>query len=344
MLSQLVSRSPFLQACRGQVPEVTPIWLMRQAGRILKPYRELREKYRSLEPLFTTPELAAEITLMPIRLLEVDAAILFTDLVTPLVPMGCSCHYRPGPVLARPVRTRKEVEKLRPVCVETDLAFVLESIRLVRRELPPDIPLIGYAGAPFTLASWAVEGKSSRDFSTFRRLLYADPETAHLLLDKVTQVIADFLVAQIRSGAQAIQLFDTSVGILSPTDFQRFALPYLQRLFAALASEQVPRLYFPLASDHLLLWLGQIGADVLSLDWRTDLAQAFASFPELALQGNLDPCALFAPAEELVAQAQAILRVARGHPHIFNLGHGVLPETPFDQVRRLVDAVHNFSG
>ncbi|MFA6109930.1 MAG: uroporphyrinogen decarboxylase [Candidatus Latescibacterota bacterium] len=333
---------PFLRACRGEPAASTPVWLMRQAGRILPPYRELREKVGSIESLFTTPELAAQVTLMPVELLGVDAAILFTDLVTPLAPMGCPFEYRPGPVFARPVRTRQEVLELRPINTEADLPFVVETVQLVRRALPAGIPLIGYAGAPFTLATWAVEGKGAKDFSAFRAMLYQDPGTAHLLLDRLTEVAIEFLRAQIRAGAEAVQVFDTSVGVLSAAGFARFGLPYLQRVFAALADAKVPRIYFPLAGSHLLALAGQTGADVLSLDWRVDLAEAFRAFPGIPLQGNLDPCALLAPVDELLIQARTVLEAARGQAHVFNLGHGVLPETPLDNVRRLVDAVHEF--
>jgi uroporphyrinogen decarboxylase len=337
--------SRFLQACSGQVPDITPIWLMRQAGRILKPYRDLREKHASLRTLFNTPELAAEITLMPVHMLGVDAAILFTDLVTPLEAMGCRFAYDPGPVFENPVRTREDVERLRPVDTATDLSFVLETIRLVCRELPPSIPLIGYGGSPFTLATWIVEGKGSKDFSMLRRLLYRDPQLAHLLLDKLTDVVIDFLEAQIRAGAQAVQLFDTSVGLLSPQMFAAFAAPYLRRIFSALGKSGVPRIYFPLAGPHLLPHLGELGVEVLSIDWRTDLEQAFAHFsPEQVMQGNLDPCVLYASGEQIVSRTRAILQAARGRSHIFNLGHGILPDTPFDNARLLVDTVHEITA
>ena len=339
------SPSPFLQACNQQIPALKPVWLMRQAGRILKPYRDLKEKTGSLLELFQTPDLAAEITLMPVEMLGVDAAILFTDLVTPLEPMGCPFKYAPGPVCAHPARTRKEVEALRPMRTEADLPFVLETIRLVRRALPASVPLIGYGGGPFTLATWATEGESSREFAQFRRLVYADPQTAHLLLDKLTEVTIDYLRAQIRAGAQAIQVFDTSVGVLSPPMFEQVALPYLQRVFAALEELRVPRIYFALGASHLLHLLPRVGADVLSLDWRTDISRAFRLVDgKMALQGNLDPCALLAPAEAFVREAQNILRQTAGQPHIFNLGHGVLPDTPFDHVRLLVETVHEYSA
>lgn len=338
------SESSFLQACSGKVADTTPVWLMRQAGRILAPYRALREKHGSIHTLFNTPQLAAEITLMPVHQLGVDAAILFTDLVTPLQAMGCHFAYAPGPVFEHPLRTLQDVEKLRRVDSATDLDFVMETIRLVRAELPRTVPLIGYGGSPFTLATWAVEGRSAKDFSQFRRMLCAAPQVAHRLLARLTDVLIDFLQAQVRAGAQAIQLFDTSVGLLSQADYREFVLPYLQRIFTALAETGVPRIYFPLAASHLLSMAGQTGADVLSLDWREDLGEAFARFsPNLVLQGNLDPCALFAPREQLIDQVRALLACAAGRPHIFNLGHGVMPDTPFDQVRLLVDTVHEFS-
>lgn len=338
------SASHFLTACSGQIPDVTPVWLMRQAGRILPPYRALREKHSSIQTLFTTPELATEITLMPVSMLGVDAAILFTDLVTPLEAMGCPFSYSPGPVFEHPVRTREDVERLRPINVADDLPFVPEIIRLVRGELPPTVPLIGYGGSPFTLATWLVEGKGSKDFSMFRRLLYADPELAHLLLGKLTEGIISFLRSQVEAGAQALQIFDTSVGLLSPDAFQQFVRPYLQRVFAALGELGVPRIYFPLAAPHLMPFVGDLGADVLSIDWRIDLENAFQRFsPGLALQGNLDPCTLYASPDRLAEQVRAILRCARGRPHIFNLGHGVLPDMPYDNVRRLVETVHQFA-
>jgi len=335
----------FLQVCSGKTPDATPVWLMRQAGRVLEPYRELREKHGAILTLFKTPELAAEITLMPVSMLGVDAAILFTDLVTPLEPMGCGFAYDPGPVFAHPVRTRQDVEALRPVAPESDVPFVLETIRLVREQLPSRIPLIGYAGAPITLATWIVEGRSSRDFSAFRRLLFSDPETTCLLLEKLTQVVIDFLRAQVRAGAQAVQLFDTSIGVLSSAVFQQMALPYLQRIFSALADSGVPRIYFPLGGGHLLPHLHEVGADVLSLDWRIDWDRAREILPpQLVLQGNLDPCVLYASTETIVAETRKILQSATGRPHIFNLGHGLLPDIPYDNVRVLVDAVHEFSA
>lgn len=316
---------------------------MRQAGRILKPYRDLREKTGSILTLFKTPELAAEITLMPVEMLDVDAAILFTDLVTPLEPMGCRFEYKPGPVFSHPIRSREDVEALCPVDVETDLPHVLETVRMVRRALPPTVPLIGYGGGPITLAGWMVEGEGSRDFTSLRRLIYSDPEGAHLLLDKLSEVVIDYLHAQIRAGVQAVQLFDTSIGILSTAAFERIALPYLQRIFSALEGLQTPRIYFALGATHLLPLLPKVGADVLALDWRTDLADASRLFGDrVPLQGNLDPSVLLSTPEAIISEARKILRSTEGMAHIFNLGHGILPETPLDHVRLLVDTVHEY--
>ena len=318
---------------------------MRQAGRILKPYRDLREKTGSILTLFKTPELAAEITLMPVEMLDVDAAILFTDLVTPLEPMGCNFEYKPGPVFSHPLRCREDVEALGPVDVETDLPFVLETIRLVRRALPPTVPLIGYGGGPFTLASWMVEGEGSRDFIALRRLFYSDPGSAHLLLDKLSEVVVDYLQAQIRAGVQAVQLFDTSIGILSASAFERLALPYLQRVFSALEGMEIPRIYFAFGATHLLSSLARVGADVLGVDWRTDLARTSSLFGNrIPLQGNLDPCVLLSSPEAIIAETKKILQSTEGLSHIFNLGHGVLPETPFDHVRLLIDTVHEYTA
>ena len=336
--------APFLRACRGETGLGTPVWLMRQAGRILPPYRQLREQTGSIATLFGNAELAAQVTLMPVEMLGVDAAILFTDLVTPLAPMGCPFEYRPGPVFTRPVRSRLEVLELRPLEPEAHLPFVLEAIRLVRRALPASVPLIGYAGSPFTLATWAVEGRGGKEWSALRTLYYQDPGTAQLLVDRLTDATIAFLRAQIAAGAQAVQVFDTSVGVLSPADFRRLALPCLQRVFAALEGLGVPRLYFPLAGAHLMPLLPHVGADVFSLDWRIDLGAAYAALPGHPLQGNLDPWALLAPPSVLAAEALKVLRAAAGRPHVFNLGHGVLPETPLDQVRRLIDIVHEYRG
>ena len=272
-----------------------------------------------------------------------DAAILFTDLVTPLEPMGCSFEYKPGPVFSHPLQSREDVEALCQVDVETDLAHVLETVRMARRALPPTVPLIGYGGGPITLAGWMVEGAGSRDFTSLRRLFYSDPASAHLLLDKLSGVVIDYLQAQIRAGVQAVQLFDTSIGILSAAAFEGIALPYLQRIFSALEGMETPRIYFAFGATHLLPSLVKVGADVLALDWRSDLARASRLFGgRIPLQGNLDPSVLLSTPEAIISEARKILRSTEGMSHIFNLGHGILPETPLDHVRLLVDTVHEY--
>ena len=338
------AQSRFLVACSGQVPDIMPIWIMRQAGRILQPYRDLRRQHGSISTLFNSPELAADITLMPIDLLGVDAAILFTDLPTPLAALGCKFTYDPGPVFARPVRTAAQVAALRHVDPEADLGFVLETVRLARGRLPASVPLIGYAGGPFTLAAWLVEGGGSRDFPALRGMLHADPDLAHVLFERLTELVCNYLVAQIRACAQAVQIFDTSIGLLSPAQYDTFALPYLQRVCKHLAPFAVPIIYFPLAAAQSLIRFSQVGADVLSVDWRTDLDTARACFgANRPLQGNLDPSALYGSEENLVAAVRRILAQSEGRPHIFNLGHGVFPDTPCEMVKLLVETVHDFS-
>jgi uroporphyrinogen decarboxylase len=332
---------PLLAACRGLVPQHTPIWLMRQAGRILPAYRQLREEQGDIATLFNTPELAARITLMPVEQLGVDAAILFTDLVTPLQALGATYHYAPGPSFSAPVRSRSDVDALSDTPVVRSLGHVLETIRMVRADLPDAVALIGYAGAPFTLATWLVEGHGSRDFPAFRRMIHADPELAHRLLARLARLAGEFLQAQIEAGAQAVQLFDTSIGVLGPELYREFALPYVQRVLTSLTGSDAPTIYFPLHAAHLLSCMHATGADVLSVDWRTPLADAYARFgPQHPMQGNLDPCALYAPPAALDAAVTDVLAAAQGKPHIFNLGHGVLPDTPLENIRHLVRRVH----
>ncbi len=338
-----VPSSTFLEACAGQRPSRRPIWLMRQAGRILPPYRQLREKTGSILKLFKTPELATEVTLMPLSMLGVDAAILFADILTPVEPMGCQIDFVPGPVFAKPVRSGADVDALQTIDAEAQLPFVLETIRLVRRALPPGIPLIGFAGAPFTLATYMAEGGGAKEFTRFRRILYSDPGVALALLEKLTDVTITYLRAQVAAGAQAVQLFDTWIGALSPRSFERVTLPHLQRIFGALEGLGVPRIYYANGAAHLLDLLPRTGADVIGLDWRSDLDQAFTRCGNLPLQGNMDPSALFADPASVVGEAKRILRQTQGIPHVFNLGHGVHPDTPCDQVKLLVDTVHSFT-
>jgi len=305
-------------------------------------YRRLRERY-SLLDMVRTPELAAQVTLMPLRL-NVDAAILFADILLPLVPMGLDLQFvaGEGPRISEPVRSHKDVARLRPVMVEEDLGYVLETVRLVRRELDGRIPLIGFAGAPYTLASYAVEGGPSRHYLHTKHLMYTQPDTWHGLMDRLTEVTLAYLRAQVNAGAQAVQLFDSWAGSLSPADYREFVLPYSRRVLAGLADLGVPRIHFGTGTSGILPLMKAGGAEVVGVDWRIDLDQAWAALgTDVSIQGNLDPVTLLAPRDVLAQRVQQVLAQAGGRPgHIFNLGHGVLPQTPPDNVRFVVDLVH----
>ena len=331
---------PMLAACRRQPTRVTPVWFMRQAGRYMPEYRALRERYSILE-MIQTPELAASVTLMPKRL-GVDALILFADILLPLIPMGLGLEFvaGKGPVLHRPIRSAADVERLRPVQPAEDLGYVMETIRLVRESVQ-DVPLIGFAGAPFTLASYAIEGGGSRHYLNTKRLMYEAPDTWHLLMEKFTDVTLAYLQAQIQAGVQAVQLFDSWVGALSPRDYRTFVQPYVRRIFDGLSSFGVPRIYFGTGTAGMLALIADVGADVVGVDWRVELATAWEQLGNVAIQGNLDPALLFAPRDVLAQQVKHVLAQANGRPgHIFNLGHGILPQTPVDNVKFVVDLVH----
>lgn len=331
----------FLRACRGETTERPPIWIMRQAGRYLPEYRATRAKAGSFVDLCKNPELAAEVTIQPIDILGVDAAILFSDILVPVEPMGIRMEFHPGPVLDPPVRTRADVERLRDADPEEGLPYVFETIRILRRELSGRVPLIGFGAAPMTLAAYLVEGEGSKNFDKFKGLLFSDPASTRLLLEKCTRTTVRYLTAQVRAGAQAIQLFDSWAGILGLEDYREFALPYVTEVVAALKPLGVPVIYFALNGAHLFDAIRTCRADVLGVDWRTPLdAAARRLGPEYVLQGNLDPCVLFAPPEAIVERARRVVeqgRKARGH--VFNLGHGILPEVPVAHAKALVEAV-----
>jgi len=316
---------------------------MRQAGRYMPEYRALRERHSLLE-ICAQPELAAEVTLQPVGALGVDAAILFADILLPLIPMGIDLEFAAGegPVIHNPVRSAGDIERLRPIQVEQDLAHVLRAVQLVRRELSPQIALIGFAGAPFTLASYLVEGEASRDFLRTKQLMYTDGRAWHALMDKLSTVLADYLVAQVRAGAQAVQLFDSWVGVLSPDDYQAYAQPYSARVLEAVSREGEPVIHFGTGTSTLLELMRDAGGDVIGVDWRIPLDQAWERLGRgVAVQGNLDPAALLAPRPELERRVERILDQAGGCPgHIFNLGHGILPETPVEAARAVVELVH----
>lgn len=337
--------SPFLRACHRLPTDTTPVWFMRQAGRYMAEYRAIREKYSLLEICYQ-PELAAEVTLQPVRALGVDAAILFADILLPAIPLGVGLEFAKGegPILQNPVRTLDDVKNLRPVNPETDLRYVMNAIRILRGELK-DTPLIGFCGAPFTVASYIVEGGSSREFLKTKAMMYSDPRTWHALMDKLSIVLRDYLVAQIRAGAQAVQVFDSWVGALSPQYYEEFVLPYSQFILQAAHNEGVPVIHFGTNTTTLLPLMKRAGGDVIGLDWRIPLDQGWSLLgDDVAVQGNLDPTLLFAPLPEIQKRVHDILRRADGRPgHIFNLGHGILQHTPVDNVKAVVDMVHEFS-
>jgi uroporphyrinogen decarboxylase len=334
----------FLRACRRQPVDRTPLWIMRQAGRYLPEYRALREKVGFLE-LCRTPELAAEASLQPIRRFALDAAIVFSDIIVPLEAMGCEITFDPGPRFARAVRTRADVEALERRPVAEVVPYVGEAVRLLRRELDGKTPVIGFCGAPFTLAAYMAEGQGRDGFGAIKSMMFAEPETATLLLDRLSALMADYLNMQIRAGAQAVQIFDSWAGILSPDDYRRFALPAVRALIRGLDRQGVPVIYFAVAAGHVLEDTADCGADVIGLCWRTPLDVARRRIgARVALQGNLDPHALFAPPEVVRARAIEVLEAAGDEPgHVMTLGHGILPGTPIASVETLVDTVASFA-
>lgn len=337
------STDRFLRACRRQPVDCTPVWFMRQAGRYMDAYQALRQRH-SLLTLCKTPELAAEVTLQPIQRLPVDAAIIFTDLLIPLEPMGARLVFAPneGPVIENPIRSASDVEALRMVDPQAELAFTLEAIRMVCRELDGKVPLIGFAGAPFTLASYLIEGSGSRHYIQTKQLMYHQPEAWHGLLDKLASVATTFLQAQIAAGAQVVQLFDSWVGCLSPDDYRRYVLPYTKQVIDGLRSAGAPVIHFGTDTAMLLDVMREAGSDVIGVDWRIPLDDAWRRIgPDVGIQGNLDPVALFAPLPEIERRVDDILQRAGNRPgHIFNLGHGILPETPVEHVQAVADLVH----
>jgi uroporphyrinogen decarboxylase len=334
----------FLRACRREPVDVTPVWFMRQAGRYMAEYRAIREKHSLLEICYQ-PELAAEVTMQPVRALGVDAAILFADILLPVIPLGLGLEFAKGegPVIGEPVRTLEDVMAMRPIHAETDLGYVMEAIRILRGEL--NVPLIGFCGAPFTVASYIVEGGSSREFLKTKTMMYSAPQVWQALMNRLSNVLAEYLVGQIRAGAQAVQVFDSWVGALSPEDYENFVLPYSQKVLQAAQAENVPVIHFGINTTTLLPLMKRAGGDVIGLDWRIPLDDGWALLGhDVAVQGNLDPALLFAPRPEIKRRVHDILRCAGDRPgHIFNLGHGILQHTPVENVRAVVDMVHEFS-
>jgi uroporphyrinogen decarboxylase len=336
--------SRFLRACAGLPTDATPVWLMRQAGRYMPEYRRLRERH-SILSLIKDPELACEVTLQPIEAFDLDAAIIFSDILPPLEGMGLTLDFvkGEGPVLVPPVRSVRDIQDLRVPAPEEHLGFTLDAIRLARGVLDSrNIALIGFSGAPFTLACYAIEGGTSPHQRRAKRLMLEIPSAWHTLMEKLSHVVGHYLLAQARAGAQALQLFDSWVGALSPADYRRLVLPYSRRAIDIARAAGVPIIHFGTGTAGLLEAMHEAGGDVLGVDWRTDLDLAWRRVGEsVPLQGNLDPVALLAPWPELKRRINAVLADAGGRArHIFNLGHGILPETPVENVRRLVEHVH----
>jgi uroporphyrinogen decarboxylase len=340
-----MSRSDrLLRVCRLERADCTPVWFMRQAGRYMKSYRDIRDKH-SLMEMFKTPEIAAEVTLQPVHAFAVDAAIIFADILLPLEGMGIHFDFAPGPVFQNPLRSQKAIRALRISDPEEDLGYVLQALRMVRAELDGKVPLIGFAGAPFTLASYAIEGGSSANHLWVKGMMYRDPESWNLLMEKLCATILAFLKAQVKAGAQVVQLFDSWVGCLSPTDYRIFVLPHVRQIFQELRRESIPSMHFGTATAGLLDLMAEAGGDIIGVDWRISLSEAWKFIgADTGIQGNLDPVLLSAPWKVLSGRAAEILAEAEGRPgHIFNLGHGVLPSTPEDSVKALADFVHERS-
>lgn len=334
----------FLDACWGKPVDRTPVWLMRQAGRYLPEYMAVRSKCTFLE-LCKTPELAAEVSIQPVDILGVDAAIMFSDILTPVEPMGMKLDFVPGPVFESPIRSMADVEKLRIPQMEQDVPYVLETIKILRRELAGKVPLIGFGGAPFTLACYMVEGKGSKDFAQIKRMMYAAPDVYAALMDKITTMSMEYLNAQIAAGAQCIQIFDTWGGILSPADYERYVLPYTVRLINGLNRMDTPVIHFVKGSGAMLDTVKKAGGDVMGLDWHVNLGAARDLIgSQMAVQGNLDPTVLYATPEIIEREVKRVLDENAGRPgHIFNLGHGILPTVPPENARFMVDCVHRLS-
>ncbi len=340
--TESTGRARLLAACHLRQPDATPIWFMRQAGRSSSGYSELREKY-DVVTLTMTPLLCALMTLMAVSSFGVDGAVIYGDILLPLEDMGITLELRTeGPVIHNPVRTQKDVEALRIIDAQESAPYVLDAIRLVRRELAGKQAIIGFSGAPFTLACYLIEGKPSRDYATAKAFMYGQPELWDRLMDKLTAVVVNYLLAQIEAGADVVQLFDSWIGAISPAAYRRFVLPSMQKIFAAVKQTGIPAIHFGTGTASLLDIMAEAGGDIISVDWRVDLDQAWERVGyNRGIQGNLDPTLLLTSWPTLEAGMHDVLRRAAQRPgHIFNLGHGIPAAADPDMLRRLVDAVH----
>ncbi len=344
MVQNTPTTSLFLRAAWGENTSRAPVWLMRQAGRYLPEYRAIKAKAPFWE-MVRTPELAAEVTLQPLKRFPLDAAILFSDIMTPLPAMGVEIEFNPGPVVVRPLRSQAQIEALYLPQAEEIAPFVADALRLVRRELEGlehRAAIIGFGGAPLTLATYLIQGAGSKDYELFRAFLWQEPAAAHRLLEKLTELSIRYLKAQVQAGAQAIQLFDSWAGLHDSKSYRVFGLPYNRAVLEALSGLGVPRLYLAVGASHLYPAMAELPCEVLSVDWRMSLDQVRPLVRGQTLQGNLDPAVLLASPEVITLEAQRVLRAGRGGPHIFNLGHGVIRTTPPEHVAHLVEVVHQF--
>ncbi|MCA1621138.1 MAG: uroporphyrinogen decarboxylase [Acidobacteria bacterium] len=344
-LTEALRDSPFMRACRREQVPYTPVWLMRQAGRYMKEYRDVRARYSFLE-MCKQPEVASEVTVYAAHRLGVDAAIIFADILLIIEPMGLDLEFAKGegPVIHNPVRTAADVDRVREVEDVSALDYVYEAVRITRRELRHDIPLIGFCGAPFTLASYICEGGGSKNYLHTKRLMYTDPGAWHALMSKIARALSQYLNAQVEAGAQAVQIFDSWVGALSPDDYREYVLPHTREVIEGV-TPGVPVIHFGTNTATLLELMKEAGGDVIGLDWRVRLDEAWARLGDVAVQGNFDSVALFTTPEVVRRRAKDVLDRAANRPgHIFNLGHGILPETPVENVVALVEAVHELSA
>ncbi|MDX2006819.1 MAG: uroporphyrinogen decarboxylase, partial [Meiothermus sp.] len=332
----------FLQVAWGQNTPRAPVWVMRQAGRYLPEYLAVKAK-SSFWEMVCTPELAAEVTLQPVRRFPLDAAVIFSDIMTPLVSMGVDIEFSPGPVIAKPIRSQGQIQALRVPEGGEIAPFMEDALRLVRRELEPkNIPLIGFGGAPLTLATYLIQGSGSKEYEDFRAFLRLEPAAAHALLEKLTEVSIRYLKAQVAAGAQAIQLFDSWAGLHDWATYREFALPYNARVLRALEGLGVPRIYLAVGASHLYPLIAELPFEVVSVDWRLTLDVIRPNFGGRTLQGNLDPSVLLASGEVIAREARKVLEAGLGGPHIFNLGHGIQRQTNPDHLAYLIDIVHGF--
>ncbi|MFZ5817073.1 MAG: uroporphyrinogen decarboxylase [Bacillota bacterium] len=339
----MLKNDRILRAARRQPVDQVPVWFMRQAGRYQPEYRAIREKYTLME-ICEHPEVCTEVTILPVKQLNVDAAILFSDIMTPLRGMGLGVDIveNVGPVFDQPINTMKQVEAMPPFVAEEAVPYVLETIRMLVREL--EVPLIGFAGAPFTLASYMVEGRPTKDYRKVKTLMYAQPEVWHALMGKLSEMVATYLVDQVKAGCQLVQLFDSWVGNLTRADYETYVRPHMYRITEAVRATGAPLIYFGVNTGHLLTSMSEIRPDVMGVDWHEELDKAWDRIgPDFAVQGNLDPVAVFAPSDILEAKVKDVLRRTEGRPgHIFNLGHGIMPSMSVDALKRVAEIVHSY--